>query len=228
MIVKSTLKYSKNSKLLYNDIKHSKYGDLMLTLEEKNLVQEALELEDQIFYKQGILHERIIQNAKRKKEAKEITALALIYDREGDPEELSYYMEQEVKKRINILIYKKNQNSNIPDNHYANHSWLFHLVQYGDCKLVQKYLFKHQISDLSQHSLEEDLIFESLKKQHNDTTKCLLRYKSRISSDTLEHISENLVNQEIKDCITQQYEKDALNVKLQDIKRIPKNIKEAL
>lgn len=186
----------------------------MLTSDEKKIINDILEIEDQIFYKQNTLHEKIIENAKKRKQAKEMTVLACIYERDGNPEDFYSYLEKEIRKRINILIYRKSMDETIPDNYYADRSWLFHLVEHGDCKLLQKHLFRNSIASLEQHPQEEDLLFQSIKLKNIEIAKCLVRYKCIISANLIQHLNENEITnpeeEQIKQLIIFEYEKDAI------------------
>lgn len=186
----------------------------MLTSDEKKIIQDILEIEDQIFYKQNTLHEKIIENAKKRKQAKEMTILACVYERDGDPHEFYSYLEKEIKRRINILIYKKSMDDTIPDNFYADRSWIFHLVEHGDCKLLQKYLFRNGIASLEMHPPEEDLLFQCIKTNNFDIAKCLIKYKCIISANLIQHFDENEIKspeeEQIKQLIISEYEKDAI------------------
>lgn len=186
----------------------------MLTTDEKKIINDILEIEDQIFYKQNTLHEKIIENAKRKKQAKEMTVLACVYERNGEPEDFYAYLEKEIRKRINILIYRKSIDENIPDNYYADRSWIFHLVGHGDCKLLQKYLFKKGIVSLEKHPQEEDLLFQCIKLKNIDIAKCLIKYKCTISANLIQYFDENKTEnpeeEQIKQLIISEYQKDAI------------------
>jgi len=186
----------------------------MLTADEKKIINDILEIEDQIFYKQNTLHEKIIENAKKRKQAKEMTVLACIYERKGNPEDFYSYLEKEIRKRINILIYRKSIDETLPDNYYADRSWLFHLVEHGDCKLLQKHLFRNSIVSLEQHPQEEDLLFQSIKLKNIDIAKCLIRYKCIISANLIQYLDENEITnpeeEQIKQLIIFEYEKDAI------------------
>lgn len=103
----------------------------------------------------------------------------------------------------------KKQNPNIPDKNIGGRSWLLNLVDYDDTKLVKKYLFSQQISNLSEQP--EDLLFTAIKNNSVEMTRLLLQYGSNISNKSKDFISENNNNPLLSQIISSAIERDIIN-----------------
>lgn len=175
----------------------------------KKLISDIIDGEEALFNHPDI-HEKVRQNAKRKLEVKEMTVLALLEDNDISFEHYTADKEKEIKRRVNIHIQMKKQNPNIPDKNIGGRSWLLNLIDYDDTKLVKKYLFSQQISNLSEQP--EDLLFTAIKNNSVEMTRLLLQYGSNISNKSKHFISENKYkNPLLSQIISSAIERDIIN-----------------
>lgn len=181
----------------------------------KKLISDIIDGEEALFNHPDI-HEKVRQNAKRKLEVKEMTILALLEDNDISFENYTADKEQEIKRRVNIHMQMKKQNSNTPDRNIGGRSWLLNLIDYNDTKLVKKYLFSQQISNLSEQ--QEDLLLTALKNNSVEMTRLLLQYGSNISNKAKDFISENKDNNSLlSQIMLSAIEREVINEHVQPI-----------
>lgn len=168
------------------------FNDIELSNDEKKLVNSILDIEDTIFCHFEKLSIKQKNTLLARKEAKELTMSILSLDNNYTKEDLcniEKYWDNQIKKRINIII-AQNFNKRTHPSNYAGKSWIHHLVEHNDIKLIKLHLFKEKIQDLS--LIKEDLLSIAIKNKNPSIIELLIHYQHPVNEDNVFNLKKIL------------------------------------